>query len=122
MKGRYWLGMPALTAVVGLWTMPAMAGPLHGVPVDLRASAGEISDIEQAAHGRRDCWRQHGRWRCPRRGPGYYDPYAYYDPFYYGPGVGFFFGHHGHGFHGHGFHGHVGGHGGHGGHGGGGHH
>jgi hypothetical protein len=96
---------PFLFAAVGaaalaMDTDPVRATPLSGAALAQKAATAEDTALQHVVWVRR-CWRGYdGYSHCRRvwRDGGYYD-----DGYYYGPGVGFFFGggrgHHGH--HGH---------------------
>jgi len=85
---KYCLGAAAGALALSLATLAAEAAPVGGASVDLKASAGSASSIEKAAYRR--CWWHHGHRHCRWVGGGYYSDYDY--PYYYGPGVGFYFG------------------------------
>jgi hypothetical protein len=115
---RIWLLAMAGALVMGLAGSSAQAAPAGGGPAAaLKGEASRNSAVEKT-DWRRRCWYHRGHRHCRWQ---WYDDY--YDPPYYGPGIGFFFGpghhHRGHGHHGH--RGHFnrgGGHRGHGHHGG----
>ncbi|HWB43835.1 MAG TPA: hypothetical protein VG900_00170 [Hyphomicrobiaceae bacterium] len=89
---KYLLSGAAGALALGFMAMSAQAAPLGGVAADLKAAAGPTSSA-QDVHWRRRCWRNRwGHLHCRRV---WVEPYyGYYDtyPYYYGPGIGLYFG------------------------------
>jgi hypothetical protein len=93
MRARNWLTGLAGALALGCMALSAEAAPIGGAPADLKTTAGQMSNVDQARYR---CWWHRGHRHC-RWARGYYPyyygyggyPYAY--P-YYGPSFGLYFG------------------------------
>jgi hypothetical protein len=93
MQRKYWLGAAAGALAVVAVTASSQAAPLSAGGSDVRAAAGEASNV-QTVHWDRRYYR--GHYYAPRRhyrdyGYRYYRPYRHYG-YGYGPGFGFYAG------------------------------
>jgi hypothetical protein len=91
MRAKHWLIGVAGALAVGFTAMTAQAAPVSGLSTELKSTAGQMSNVDQARY---HCWWRHGRRHCrwSHYRPYYYGggyPYAY--P-YYGPSFGLYFG------------------------------
>jgi hypothetical protein len=92
MKIRQFVFGAAAAIGLGLGAASAQAAPALATAGDLTSAVRENSNLDQVYWGRR-CWRHHGYLHCRRVWVDYgYAPYTYYEPYYYRPSFGFFFG------------------------------